>query len=183
MPWKVGRKGVDADFSVVYHGAPIISLAPKSRIEIGARSVLCSHSAYTALGVGHPVVLRTLRPGAMIRIGADVGISGATICAAQLVEIGPQVLLGADVKIFDTDFHSLRAENRRFNNDPADIPTAPIVIGRNVFIGTGAIILKGVTIGANSIIGAGSVVIRSIPENVIAAGNPARVIRNLTVER
>lgn len=173
---------MDADRSVVYHGAPIISLVSESRIEIGARSVLCSHSAYTALGVSHPVVLRTLRPGATIRIGADVGISGATICATQLVEIGSQVLLGADVKIFDTDFHALRATNRRFNNNPADVPSAPVIIGKNVFIGTGAMILKGVTIGANSVIGAGSVVIRSIPENVIAAGNPARVIRNLVKE-
>ena len=179
MPGKIAREGVVADESVVYHGAPIIARAHESRIEIGARTVLCSHPAYTALGVSHPVVLRTLRPGAMIRIGADVGISGATICAAKSVEIGMQVLLGSDVMIFDTDFHALRAINRRFNNDMADIPAVPVVIDKNVFIGTGTIILKGVTIGANSVIGAGSVVIHSIPENVIAAGNPARVIREL----
>jgi acetyltransferase-like isoleucine patch superfamily enzyme len=56
---------------------------------------------------------------------------------------------------------------------------APVDIDTNVFVGNGARILKGVTIGANAVIGAGSVVTTSIPEGVIAAGNPARVIREL----
>lgn len=179
LPAWVRKKGVYADSQVVYYGAPIITLSSGSRIEIGARTVLCSHSNYTALGVCHPVVLRTLRPDAAIRIGADVGISGATICAAKSIEIGAETLLGANVTIVDTDFHALDAINRRYNNDPANIAVAPVVIGRNVFIGTGAIVLKGASIGANSVIGAGSVVVGPIPDNVIAAGNPARVVRHL----
>jgi acetyltransferase-like isoleucine patch superfamily enzyme len=87
------------------------------------------------------------------------------------------VLLGADVKIFDTDFHTLSPENRRYNTDPDNIPVAPVKIDDNVFVGTGAIIMMGTTIGENSVIGAGSVVRGAIPANVIAAGNPARVIR------
>ncbi|MDA8876461.1 hypothetical protein N9H94_03425 [Akkermansiaceae bacterium] len=60
-----------------------------------------------------------------------------------------------------------------------EIETAPITIGRKAFIGARSIILKGVTIGEGSVIGAGSVVVSDIPPHVIAAGNPARVIKNL----
>ena len=56
---------------------------------------------------------------------------------------------------------------------------APVHLGENVFVGDGTRILKGVTIGADSVVGAGSVVTRSIPAGVIAAGNPARVVREL----
>jgi maltose O-acetyltransferase len=55
----------------------------------------------------------------------------------------------------------------------------PVVVGENVFVGDRTMILKGVTIGRDAVIGAGSVVTKSIPEAVIAAGNPARVIREL----
>ena len=56
----------------------------------------------------------------------------------------------------------------------------PIVVGNNVWIGTGATILAGVTIGDNSVIGAGSVVTKSIPSNVIAVGVPCKVMRKIT---
>ncbi|MBQ2259669.1 MAG: sugar O-acetyltransferase, partial [Spirochaetales bacterium] len=58
----------------------------------------------------------------------------------------------------------------------------PIKVGNNVWIGTGTIILAGVEIGDGSIVGAGSVVTKSIPSNVIAYGNPCKVIRKLTEE-
>jgi maltose O-acetyltransferase len=53
----------------------------------------------------------------------------------------------------------------------------PIAIGNNVWLGGGVIVCPGVTIGANTVVGAGSVVIRDLPPNVVAAGNPARVVR------
>ena len=56
---------------------------------------------------------------------------------------------------------------------------APVHIGRNVWVGAGALIMPGITIGDNSVIGAGSVVTKDIPENVIAVGNPARVLREI----
>ena len=58
----------------------------------------------------------------------------------------------------------------------------PITIGSDVWVGGGAIILPGVTIGSRTVIGAGSVVTRDIPDNVFAAGNPCRVIREITEE-
>lgn len=81
--------------------------------------------------------------------------------------------VGANVTIMDGDAHQ---------DDPRAGKNAPIVIEDNVWIGANATILKGVTIGRNSLIGAGSVVVKSIPENVIAAGNPCRVIKSLDNE-
>lgn len=169
--------GVDIAEKVRVQGRPIVSLASGSRIQIGARSVLCSDSQINALGINHPIVLRTLRPGAEIVIGEDTGMSGGSICAASSIRIGAGCLLGANVTLADTDFHSLNPANRRYNKNPDEIAVAPIVIGDNVFIGAEVFVLKGVTIGKNSVIGAGSVVTRAIPENSIAAGNPASVIK------
>jgi acetyltransferase-like isoleucine patch superfamily enzyme len=130
--------------------------------------------------VNHPVVLRTLRPGASIRIGAHVGISGGSICAADTVTIGDGTLLGANVTVADTDFHPINPHKRQESGQHG--ASAAVAIGRNVFIGTNSIILKGVHIGDNAVIGAGSVVTKSIPADVIAAGNPCRPIRSLTSE-
>jgi serine acetyltransferase len=62
-------------------------------------------------------------------------------------------------------------------------PHAPVHIGENVWLGEGVKVCKGVTIGANSVIGAGSVVAKDIPANVIAAGNPAKPVRELDKDR
>jgi acetyltransferase-like isoleucine patch superfamily enzyme len=110
-----------------------------------------------------------------------VGISGGSICAAQLIEIGEESMLGANVTIADTDFHSLRPHYRRGHTDPS-IAVEDVIIGKRVFVGTNSIILKGVTIGDNAVVGAGSVVIKSVPANAIAAGNPCRIIRELTAQ-
>lgn len=91
------------------------------------------------------------------------------------VTIGRDCLFGANIEIFDSDFHELDPA-RRVGGQPK---TAPVEIGDNVFAGMGVKILKGVTIGNDSVIGAGAVVTGPIPAGVIAAGNPARVIREL----
>ena len=175
-PYFLRRAGLDIWPGVQFLGSPIVSLAIGSRITLGERASLCSVSKYTALGVNHPVILRTLRPGAVIEIGADTGISGASICAASRVTIGKQCLFGANVVVTDTDFHSLQAENRRYNNRIEDIAVAPVCIEDNVFLGTGVIVLKGVTIGKNSVVGAGTVVTKNVPRNSIVTGCSARVV-------
>lgn len=172
--------GVEIAEKVQIQGRPIVSLAAGSRIQIGARCVLCSDSQINALGVNHPVVLRTMRPGAEIVIGEDTGMSGGSICAAGSIQIGAGCLIGVNVILTDTDFHALNPNNRRYNKNPDEIAVAPIVIEDNVFIGADVFVLKGVTIGKNSVIGARSVVTRDIPKNAIAAGNPAKVIKFIT---
>jgi acetyltransferase-like isoleucine patch superfamily enzyme len=176
---KLRLLGVEYGEGLVFYGVPIVSMVRGSRICIGRRTVLCSRSSDTALGVAHPVVLRTLSAGAELLIGEDVGLSGATICSAERIVIGSETMLGAGVTITDTDFHPLSPDNRRYNRDLSRVRTAEVVVGANVFIGTNSLILKGVSIGENSVIGAGSVVTSDVPENVIAAGNPCRVLRKI----
>jgi acetyltransferase-like isoleucine patch superfamily enzyme len=167
---------IDMDGRPTFYGYPIISLKPSSKVSIGKGVVLCSDSRFTALGVSKPVIIRTLRPNASITIGSNSGLSGVAICAAESVEIGSECLLGADVQIFDTDFHKIGPENRRYDSLPENIPSAPVVIEDNVFLGVGCKVMKGVRIGRNSIIGAGAIVTKDIPADSIAVGNPAKVI-------
>jgi acetyltransferase-like isoleucine patch superfamily enzyme len=172
-------RGVQYGSAVRLYGLPIVSRSRESSIVLGKRVVLCSSSIATALGVNHPVVLRTLAPGARIIIGDDVGVSGGSICAARQIEIGGGVLIGANSTIADTDFHHLSSVDRRYGGLPAPATAEPVEIGDGAFIGANVTILKGVRIGKNSVIGAASVVTQDVPANVVAAGNPCRVLERL----
>lgn len=180
MPICLRAQDVELGKGGRFYGMPLVSMAKGSRIRLGDRVVLCSDSRFTALGVNHPVILRTLNSTAEIIIGNDSGISGGSICAAIRVELGSECLIGANVTIADTDFHPIKPNGRRYNSNSQDIASIPVKIENNVFIGTNSIILKGVTIGQNSIIGACSVVSKNVPANEIWAGNPAAFIRSCT---
>ena len=98
------------------------------------------------------------------------------------IVIGDNALIAPNVQIY-TAFHPTSAA-KRFGPPREDgsfafckTQTAPVIIGDNVWIGGGAILLPGVTIASNTVIGAGSVVTKDIPSNVVALGNPCRVIR------
>ncbi len=116
-------------------------------------------------------------PDSLIEFGDGVQINNNAFIKSEGpgIRIGARALLGSHVEIFDSDFHDLRSDHRRDGRPRM----APVELGENVFIGDGTKILKGVSIGAHSVIGAGSVVTKSVPAGVIAAGNPARVIRSL----
>lgn len=176
--YSANARGIQVPGSVSFLGKPIIRRSPDSTIRIGGFCVLISSSRSTALGVNHAVVLRTLLPGATLSIGNHVGMSGGSICAAYRVEIGDHCLLGANVTIADTDFHHLYSNHRRYEGVPSPSPDDAVRIGRNVFLGAGSIVLKGVVIGDDCIIGAGSVVTRSMPAGSVCVGSPARVVRN-----
>jgi maltose O-acetyltransferase len=90
------------------------------------------------------------------------------------VRIGDFTLIGPAVQIY-TPMHPLNAELRRRQEFGK-----PVEIGSDVWIGGGAMILPGVRIGSRAVIGSGSVVTRDIPDGVFAAGNPCRVIREIT---
>jgi len=89
------------------------------------------------------------------------------------VKIGDNCMIGPNVGIY-TAGHSIEPKDRNKSGY-----AIPIVIGNDVWIGGSCTILAGVTIGDNSIVAAGSVVTKSIPENTVVAGNPARVIKNI----
>lgn len=102
---------------------------------------------------------------------------GARISAAESIRIGANTMLAANVYISDSDWHGIYNRIRPFRC------TRPVVLENNVWLGEGVIVTKGITIGENSVIGAGSVVTKSIPANVVAAGNPARVIKPINPDR
>ena len=112
-----------------------------------------------------------------MRIGDGVEFSNSVMVKSEGagVEIGRAALIGSFVEIFDSDFHDLYPDRRRGGTPRM----APVVIGENVFLGMGVRVLKGVHIGRDSVIGASAVVVSDIPAGVIAAGNPARVVRKL----
>jgi maltose O-acetyltransferase len=90
------------------------------------------------------------------------------------ITIGDDVQIGPHVQLL-TPTHPLEAEPRRAKWESSQ----PITIGNNVWLGGGVIVCPGVTIGENTVVGAGAVVVRDLPPNVLAVGNPARVIREL----
>ncbi|OGI00441.1 MAG: acetyltransferase [Candidatus Melainabacteria bacterium GWF2_37_15] len=112
-----------------------------------------------------------------IKIDNNVQINNKCcfISEGEGIFIGENTLIGTNVEIYDSDFHNLMPQ-ARITGSPK---TAKVIIDKNVFIGSNVKILKGVKIGKNSVIGTGSVVVKSIPDNVIAGGVPAKVIRNL----
>ena len=122
-----------------------------------------------------------------ILMGNKVGISSASLWASKKITIGNNVNIGADSLIIDTDAHPHHyLKRRRDYVSTMDkcayeevIPSSPIVIDDDVWIGARCQILKGVHIGARSIIAAGSVVVKDVPADCIAGGNPCKVIKSL----
>lgn len=99
--------------------------------------------------------------------------------AGKSIRIGRHCLLATGVLVYDLDGHPLDAERRRAGEPSADDDIKPVVIGDDVWIGTGALILKGVTIGDRAVVAARSVVTADVPADAIVAGNPAKVVRML----
>jgi acetyltransferase-like isoleucine patch superfamily enzyme len=146
-------------------------------IEIGDHVAITSRFRSNPVGLTNPCVLDTWM-GGKIKIGNHVGMSGVVLSSRSAITIGDHTLLGGNVRIFDHNYHSLDWEKRRDGQlDRQDVRTAPVVIGNDVFIGTNAMILKGVTIGDRAIIAAGSVVSKDIPAGEIWGGNPAACVR------
>jgi len=123
----------------------------------------------------------------VIEIGNNVGISSACIWAKEKITIKDNANIGGNCLIMDNDAHPHDYRQRRISflrevgHDVymKTIPSAPILIEEDAWIGANCQILKGVTIGARCIIAAGSVVVNSIPADCIAGGNPCRVIKQI----
>ena len=137
------------------------------------------------LKIGRTVIV-TRAPGAVIEIGDNVGISGATIYARKGIYIGENTLIGGNCKILDNDFHPIDTEKRlKLMQDPhggdaADlIPAKEIRIGKNCFLGCNSIILKGTVLGDGCVVGAGAVVSGKFGAGCVIAGNPARIVTRL----
>ncbi|MEV0624065.1 sugar O-acetyltransferase [Nonomuraea sp. NPDC050404] len=113
--------------------------------------------------------------GSHIRIGArSFANFGLVALDVAPITIGDDVQIGTNVQLL-TPTHPVDPDLRRAKWEAAE----PITIGDNVWLGSGAIVLAGVTIGENTVVGAGAVVTRDLPANVVAVGNPARVVRTI----
>ncbi len=161
-----------------FAGIPVINLVPGARIRLGSHVALLSRFNSNPRGVQNPVILSAMKRGAVIEIGDFSGLSGTSICARERVTIGRHVQIGPGVCIWDNDAHSLDPDRRR-DRSVIEHRSAPVFICDDVFIGTRAMILKGIEIGQGAVIGAGAVVTKSVSPYDIVAGNPARVIGNV----
>lgn len=113
--------------------------------------------------------------GSHLRIGARTFVNyGLVALDVAPITIGADVQIGTNVQLL-TPTHPIEPGPRRDKWEAA----RPIEIGDNVWLGSGAIVLPGVTIGENTVVGAGAVVTRDLPANVVAVGNPARVVRTI----
>jgi acetyltransferase-like isoleucine patch superfamily enzyme len=113
-----------------------------------------------------------------IELGDNVLVCpGTRFDSASRISIGNNCMFAAGAYITDADWHDIYDRTQSVGS------TRPITLFDNVWIGDGAIVCKGVSIGTNSVIGAGSVVTSDIPANVIAAGNPARVVKPLDPDK
>ena len=125
-----------------------------------------------------------VEPTGQLLVGRDCLLVGPVFMCAGRITVGDRVMLSYNVTLADSDFHPIDPEERRHdavatspigNKDKRPfISTQPVEIADDVWIGIGAIILKGVTIGKGARIGAGAVVTRDIPEGAHICGNPAR---------
>jgi acetyltransferase-like isoleucine patch superfamily enzyme len=152
----------------------------KDSIRIGNEVIIIARFLTNTVGITNPGMLECIQDG-KIEIGDHVGLTSAVLSARKMIQVGKNVNIGANVRIFDHDFHSLDHKHRRKGGDDfAHVETAAVIIDDDVFIGTNAMILKGVHIGARSVIAAGSVVtLQEIPEDALVAGNPAKIIHRI----
>lgn len=161
-------------------GWPFLFRYPKAVLELGKDITINSSFFSNLLGLYQRTII-VARGTGKIRIGDGAGISGATIYAREEIILGRNVLVGANTKIVDNDFHPLEAEARNAN-DFSKLQCRPVHIGDNAFIGCNCLILKGTELGDGCVVGAGSVVCGKFPAGAIIAGNPAKIIKRLETE-
>lgn len=153
-----------------FRGKTIFRNLPHSSITIGNRCSFNSSHKSNLIGIYSPCMFSTIQRYAKIEIGNNCGFSGTVIAAATYIRLGNNVRCGANTLITDTDWHT---------DDCRSGGNKPVIIEDNVWLGYNVKILKGVHIGENALIGAGSIVTKDIPANVVAAGNPCKVIKEL----
>lgn len=156
--------------NISFIGFPKFRNIPGGKIIVGNNCSFLSKPKSNFIGINRPCIISTQTSNAEVIIGNNCGFSGTVIGAFTRIELQDNVRCGANTLITDSDWHT---------DDFRCGKSKPIIIEKNVWLGEGVKVLKGVNIAENSVIGAGSIVVNSIPPNVVAAGNPCRVIKKL----
>lgn len=172
MKIKIRWWGISVNHHATFHGITYFKRVQNSYISIGKNCTFLSKPTSNKIGLYCPCMLSTATQGATLTIGNNCGFSGTRIWAAKSITIGNNVRCGANTLITDTDAHT---------NDSRAGMDSPVIIEDNVWLGMNVMVLKGVHIGKGSIIGAGSIVTKNIPTNVVAAGIPCKVIKELSI--
>ncbi len=163
---------IDSPFQI--WGKIIITIYGDGHIKIGKnfRAVSDNHRSFIALY--SPCKMTTIGSGQII-IGNNVGINGTVMTSRLKISIGDNTMIAPNVIIMDHDAHNPWPIKDRwlYQDNPEEI-----IIGENVWIGMNCIILKGAKISNGSVIASGSIVNSFVPQNSLAAGNPARFIKN-----
>lgn len=166
-------------------GVPVIFNKSGAKLKLGNNVTVKSSFLSNLVGLYSRTIIVTRSQGAVIEIGDNVGISGATIYARKGIYIGKNTAIGGNCKILDNDFHPIDAGERlkvlqdAHGGDSNLVQSCEIHIGSNCFLGCNSIILKGTVLGDGCVVGAGAVVAGKFEDNCVIAGNPARLIRKL----
>ncbi|MDT7570388.1 MAG: hypothetical protein QOE05_562 [Actinomycetota bacterium] len=140
--------------------ASVIRVRPGASFHVGPGRVALQRGVRIVVDSGR----LTIGPG------TNVNGLGTKILVAESVTIGAGCTFSWDVQVLDNDFHAITVGGVQ---QPA---TAPVVIGDRVWVGTRAVVLKGVTIGDGAVVAAGAIVTKDVPPNAVVAGIPAKVV-------
>ncbi|UWX56108.1 acyltransferase [Maribacter litopenaei] len=175
--FKLRRKKIKLGENVIFKGIPHIQIHDNAELSIADNAVINSENKGYHLSMFGPCKLMLDRPTSKIHIGSNSRIHGSCIHAKKSIVIGDNCLVAANCQIMDSNGH-----DASFPNVHERIHTsgkaADIVIEDNVWLGTGVVVLPGVTIGYGSIISANSVVHKNIPAMTVAGGNPIQIIKS-----
>lgn len=174
MRWKYRKR-------IWFRGVPVVYAFKDSSISFnnvgGERINIFSHPLSNMIGLPQRSII-VAKYGGNILINEGVCMSGCTLYSMASITIGKNTDIGSGCKIIDNDFHPLPYSQRHPEEQLDKVKKRPITIGEGCFIGANSIILKGTKLGNNVVVGAGSVVCGTFPDNVIIAGNPAKIIKN-----
>jgi len=176
------KKKVTLGKKLKIKGWPYIHIKNNSKLILGDNVTLNSSNYGYHINMFKSVKILIDGHNAEIKIGSNSRIHGTCLHAISKITIGENCLIAANCQILDSNGHEVLMD-APFNRLKTHDKPKPISIGNNVWIGANCIILKGVNIGDGSIIAAGSVVTKNIPENSIAGGNPAKVIKSFNIEQ